>query len=274
MSEKLFKVLDESIYFKDAQEAQVYAKNHPGKVITRNNSGELNAVTPKKSPVIFRNSPNEILAYLNRFIVSQDEAKKDISLAMYYHHLNTQYAHKKEVSSNGPLTIVGPTGTGKTFIVKKACEYLDAAFIHVDTASLVPEGILGFSIHDVVKEVLRISNYDIKKAEHSVIFFDEFDKLFTDGTSTLDYGARIADQLLRMIEGTTLNLRYTTTELEVLPNRIKTLDTKNIQFIFGGAFQWIIDQKLEKKSTVGFRKASKENTTHLVTLEDLYRISS
>jgi len=269
MNNKLFKVLDECIYFNDAQESQEYAKNNPGKTVVRN-LNKSSSSTPEaiKTPKINK-SPKMILDYLNKHVISQDGAKKHIALAMYYHSLKFKYSTNKEIGTNGPVMIVGPTGSGKTFIVQKACEYIDTVFIHVDTASMVPEGIQGYSIGNLGKDILSKSNYNMHKASHCVVFLDEMDKLF-HGDDASEYGPRVASQLLRIIEGSKIKLSNDIFE-KIIDKKIDELDTSNIQFILGGAFQWILDEKSKIKSTMGFNNQQEESLSYEITLEDLHK---
>ncbi|MDF1884126.1 AAA family ATPase [Sulfurimonas sp. SAG-AH-194-C21] len=269
---KLFKVKDEYIYFDSASSSQEYAKNNPGAVIVRNldaieDDWTIVSQEPKKEPRLDK-SPQMILEYLNEHIISQDEAKRDIALAMYYHSLKAKYPTNCEIGTNGPVMIVGPTGSGKTFIVQKACEYIDTVFLHVDTASMVPVGIKGYSTTNIISDIFSKANYDIKKASHCVVFLDEIDKLFhTDDASK--YGPKVATQLLRIIEGSKFSLPEDVTKI-VGDNGIEEFDTSNIQFVLGGAFQWLLDEKKDKKS-MGFNSQDNLRNTAEITLEDLYR---
>lgn len=271
-SNKLFKVLNESIYFEDALESQIYAKNNPGKIVVRNRESDMLEghvqqhvqKVPKLSI-----SPKMILDYLNQHIISQDKAKKDIALAMYYHSLQSKYLSNKEIGTNGPVMIVGPTGSGKTFIVQKACEFINTVFIHVDTSSMVPEGIKGYSVGTLAEEILKKSNYSAHRASHCVVFFDEVDKLFNSEDAS-EYGPRVASQLLRFIEGTTITFSNDTAE-QIIYSETEEFNTSNIQFILGGAFQWILDDKLKDKATMGFNNQKLELTSNEITLEDLYQ---
>ena len=264
-----YKILNEEIYFNDAIEAQEYAKNNPGKSVVRNSN--ITNFTPhnsqSKKGLKINKTPKMILDYLNKHIISQDDAKKEIALAMYYHDLKSIFPNNKDIGVNGPVMIVGPTGSGKTFIVQKACEYIDTVFIHVDTSSMVPEGIMGYSLGDLGKDILRRANDDIRKAEHCVVFFDEMDKLFKNEDEDSD---KVASQLLRLIEGTKIKLPYTYVELAANPDVTREIDSTDMQFILGGAFQWILDDKSKNKSTVGFAKKVVEEKNHSITLEDLY----
>ena len=272
-SNELFKVLDEYIYFDSAQESQEYAKNNPGKTVVRNSELDtlVESVVHKlvqKQPKLGI-SPKMILDHLNEHVISQDEAKKDIALAMYYHSLKSKYSTNKIISTNGPVMIIGPTGSGKTFIVQKACEFIDTVFIHVDTSAMVPEGIKGYSIGTLAEEIVEKSKYNIHKASHCVVFFDEIDKLFNSEDAS-EYGPRVASQLLRLIEGTKIKLSDDIVE-KIKYSSTDELDTSNIQFILGGAFQWILDEKSNKQPTMGFNNQTVENTNNEITLEDLYK---
>lgn len=270
---KLFKVLDEYIYFDNALESQEYAKNNPGKVVVRNTETYYEQIIlpttdeyKVKQPMIDK-SPSMILEYLNKHIISQDEAKREIALAMYYHNLKSNYEDNDEIGTNGPIMIVGPTGSGKTFIVEKACEYIDALFLHVDTASMVPEGIKGYSVNSLVQDLIYLADKDIDKATKAVIFLDEMDKLFLQDDSDLNYGARVTSQLLRLLEGSTFKV-YDSKNGD---KESIDFDTKNIQFILGGAFQSILDKKKVGKSVMGFTKEKIEAAKEEITLEDLYK---
>jgi ATP-dependent Clp protease ATP-binding subunit ClpX len=271
VSANQFKILDEEIYFNDALEAQEFAKNNPGKSVVRN-PDDIQFSPQRdqnKKGLKINTTPSLILEYLNKHIISQDDAKKEIALAMYYHSLKSKYSKNKEIGANGPVMMVGPTGSGKTFIVQKACEFIDTAFIHVDTSSMVPEGIVGYSIGDLGKEILRLSNYDMHKAAHCVVFFDEMDKLFS-GDNDSDYGERIANQLLRLVEGSIIKISYTYIEREQLSHVVEALDSSSMQFILGGAFQWILDEKSNTQPTVGFARPMIQEKNHSITLQDLY----
>ena len=268
---QLFKVLNEYIYFDSAQESQEYAKNHPGKIVVRNAELDklvenvIQKLVPKQPKMSI--SPTMILEYLNKHVISQDEAKKDIALAVYYHSLKSKYSANKEIGTNGPVMIVGPTGSGKTYIVQKACECINTLFLHVDTASMVPEGIKGYSVNSLIQDLIYLADDNINKASNAVVFLDEVDKLFLKDDSDLNYGARVASQLLRLLEGSIFKVYDgKNTEKESID-----FDTSNIQFILGGAFQFILDEKEERKSVMGFTTELTKTDKQKITLEDLYK---
>lgn len=256
--------------FPDAISAQTYAKENPGTIITRADDGIgyiIRTVSISTSHKEQKITPQSILGYLNQHVIAQDEAKEEIALALYYHHLKYQKRDDELLHNNGPVMLIGPTGTGKTFIVQKGCECVGMPFIHVDTASMVPEGIVGYCISDLMADILAKSRFDRSKAEHAVIFFDEVDKLFNGDTDS-EYGKKIAQQMLRMIEGDTVKLNKPI----VLENEevFHDLYTGNMQFIFGGAFQWLLDEREHKAPIMGFASRQQELTRVHLSVEDLY----
>jgi ATP-dependent Clp protease ATP-binding subunit ClpX len=256
----MFKILDEEMYFKNVLEAQSYAKKNIGAIVVRSNRK-----ISKKISI----SPQTILEHLNSYVISQEEAKKDIATTLYYHHIKSVLKNAYTAKADGPIMLIGPTGSGKTFMVKKACEYIDMLFIHVDTSSMVPEGILGYCMSDLVKDILSLAKGDESKASYCVVFFDEIDKLFSTDS---EHGASIASQLLSFVEGTKVKITYSQVEQIKNPKAIEELDTSYMQFILGGAFQWIFDKKEDKKQYSLYHftnQTSKINPQ--ITLDDLYK---
>lgn len=257
---------DKVSVFYDVLQAQEFAKNNPGTVVTRTEDGKgfvvKNARANFHSKKTSSITPTAILEHLNKHVISQESAKYEISQALYYHYLTSLYPENKTLKNNGPLMIVGSTGSGKTFITQQACKFLDCIFLHVDSSSMVPDGIKGYSIDSLGKELLKLAKYDTQKAQRAVVFLDEIDKLFLDSEGS-SYGAKVSAQLLRVIEGT---------QLKIYSNNDTTsnLDTSNIQFILSGAFQSIIDEKSIEKNSVGFKNSSSIKQNIDITLEDLY----
>lgn len=256
----MFRTADMQHYFSTAQEAQEYAKTHPGCVITRANSYEM---------MVQKHTPQSIMQHLDRSIIAQEEAKREIALALYYHHLKSKYENAKPIQNSAPVMLIGPTGSGKTFIVKEACEHLDLLFVHVDTSSMVSEGIVGYNIGKLAADILKKANLNHDQAEHCVVFFDEMDKLFHPDED--EYGSEVSHQLLRFIEGTTVNIP----KQDMEDNKEHRLDTYRMQFILAGAFQWIIDKKISQPSkNMGFLQPmhtyGQDGDYTGITLDDLY----
>lgn len=257
-------------YFDNAFDAQNYARENPGTVITRSNGGNGYVIASSDRTIQSKSmkvSPQSILSYLNHHVISQNDAKEEIALALYYHYQKYQIREQKNVRNNGPVMLIGPTGTGKTFMVQKACESIEMPFIHVDTASLVPEGYKGYSISNLMEDILEKTEYDIIKAEHAVIFFDEVDKLFTPDEITADFYVNVAQQMLRMIEGTAFKFART---ISIKDKDIEGLNTSNMQFIFGGAFQWLLDEREYEAPVMGFASTQKSGSIAYLCVEDLY----
>ena len=266
---KPFKVLDEEIFFDDAHTSQEYAKENPGKVVVRNvDTPEVTTHKHiQKKEKKLHKTPKMILHYLNQYVIAQDEAKRDIALTMYYHSLKSNYF--SEIENSAPIMLVGPTGSGKTFIVQKACQFIDTIFIHVDASSMVPEGIKGYTISDLAADIVRKANYDMNRAMKCVVFFDEVDKLFKNDENSTDYGSEVSNQLLRFIEGREIELSREDYKNTIYTGYSKTLTTNFMQFILGGAFQWIIDTKPKNNVSIGFAQ-EEETQSDKITLEDLY----
>lgn len=263
-----YRVADKDIYFYDALAAQEYAKQNPGSVVVRfDGSLEKTNIVNHTKRKLLNISPQMIIEHLDRFVISQDEAKKDIALAIYYHKLRMEMPTQALHHSNGPVMLIGQTGTGKTYTVQKACEFVDAVFVHVDVSSMVPEGIVGFSINDIGVEILQKAGKNMKKAKYAVVFLDEVDKLFNSQSKA---SIEVSNQLLRLLEGTTLKIDDKTGGIAADKHKVE-FDTSNIQFILGGAFQWIYESKSSKKESVGFAQKTfiKEKNSE-ITLEDLY----
>jgi ATP-dependent Clp protease ATP-binding subunit ClpX len=262
-------LFSQEIYFDNSDDAHEYARENPGVTIVRHEARDgykikieesNEPVRVKKIKIDSTKTPNGILKHLNKHVISQDEAKREIALAMYYHYLKVTHGKKNELKNNGPLMLVGSTGTGKTFIVQKVCEYMDMLFIHVDASSMVPDGIVGYSLGDLAKDILSKANNNLYKAMHCVVFFDEADKLMTS-----QYGRKVINQLLKLIEGTQIKKPYGSSDT------VTELDSSNMQFIFGGAFQWILDEKSKTKTQVGFAQQERQEIqTPEITLDDLY----
>jgi len=256
----IYRVVGETLYFDDALAAQTYAKEHPGTVIVREASSEQQESAPR----VIEHTPQEIVTALNRDIIAQDEAKREVALSLYYHQLKAHLLQRDKHVKSEPMMLVGPTGTGKTFLVQKACELLHLDFVHIDASSLVSEGIVGNSISDIARDIFERAAYDLFRAQECVVFLDEFDKLFCD-----EEGAdqSVVHQLLRFIEGASISFNF---KDDQGVTQSGSLQTQGMQFILAGAFQWLYEKK-EQRIEMGFQKScemtSKERT---LVLEDFY----
>ena len=217
-------------FFETAEEGQAFAKANPGMVMIREGDGfvvygRANAPAAQADTGF---TPRSVKAYLDRHVIGQEDAKTELALALFSHRDSYERSGSAKEPNEGPLMLVGPTGSGKTFMVQKACELIDLPFVHVNAAAMVPEGIVGVSISEIVDRIETAAKGDEKKASHAVVFLDEIDKLFHENSG--DYGDRVVHQLLRFIEG------------EYIEHKSGFgLDSSTVQFILGGAFSWLRD---------------------------------
>jgi ATP-dependent Clp protease ATP-binding subunit ClpX len=210
-------------------------------------------------------TPMGMYQLLREYIKGQDEALKSVATSFYYHKRRA-LALKKNAKSPyigriEPIFITGPTGSGKSFLIKKASYLIDLPFVHVDASSLVSSGIKGYNIIDALKDLIRKSDYKKSIAQTGVIFFDEVDKLLLHHD-----GASILSQLLRVIEGSLVSLVLNNTQEEIEFKDIKQIDTTQMLFFLGGSFE------MEKVRSSGF--ISNDNQDFIVKKEDMeqYRI--
>ena len=184
--------------------------------------------------------PKSIRYILEKSIKGQTEAVTKVATLLYYHnkiHYAMTSRKKLPFPPMDPVLISGATGSGKSFMLQTGCDLMGIPYLHVDSSSLVSAGIRGYTISDMLKDLLRKTHYKRPYAESAVIFFDEIDKLLSHHD-----GASILHQLLRLVEGTEFPIDKTQEETHEFRS-IKSLSTKNILFVFAGSFQSLIDQK-------------------------------
>ncbi len=228
--------------------------------------------------------PKEIKKFLDQYVIGQEEAKKYLSVAVYNHYkrINQEKLDKDDdvdiEKSN--IIMVGPTGTGKTLLAKSIARLLDVPFTIVDATVLTEAGYVGEDIESLLTRLLQACDYDVKKAEKGIVFIDEIDKIArkSDNPSiTRDVsGEGVQQGLLKLLEGSTVL---------VPPNggrkhpeqKMIAVDTKNILFICGGAFDGI-ERKIASRlnqHVVGYahddkdRNRKKDNLMQYIIPEDL-----
>lgn len=181
--------------------------------------------------------PTEIKAYLDKYIIGQDQAKKVLSVAIYNHSKRLRLLSEGEPPiDKSNILMVGPTGSGKTFIVKTIADLLDVPFVMSDATGLVQAGYVGRSVEECIQTLYRNSGYDVAKAQSGIVFIDEIDKLARKGsmpTGGRDVsGEGVQQGLLKLLEGT--DVTFTTMVNGQVTN--VSVNTSNILFICGGAF--------------------------------------
>lgn len=237
----------------------------------------------EKKPILDIRSipaPHKIKAKLDDYVVGQEYAKKAISVAVYNHYkrVATDTMDEIEIEKSNML-MIGPTGAGKTFLVKTLAKLLDVPLAITDATSLTEAGYIGDDIESVVSKLLAAADNDVEKAEQGIIFIDEIDKIAKKkNTSQRDVsGESVQQGMLKLLEGSEVEVPVGATNKNAMVP-MTTVNTKNILFICGGAFpdlENIIKERLTKHASMGFgadlkNKYDKEkDILSKVTIEDL-----
>ncbi|MBQ6293109.1 MAG: ATP-dependent Clp protease ATP-binding subunit ClpX [Lachnospiraceae bacterium] len=201
--------------------------------------------------------PHRIKAMLDEYVVGQERAKKAMSVAVYNHYKRV-FCEKKdgiEIEKSNML-MIGPTGSGKTYLVKTLAKLLKVPLAIADATSLTEAGYIGDDIESVLSKLLAASDNDVDRAEHGIVYIDEIDKIAKkqNMTSRDVSGESVQQELLKMLEGTRMEIPVgATSKNPMVPTTV--IDTSNILFICGGAFpemENIIRERLNKASAIGF----------------------
>ena len=225
-------------------------------------------------------APHKIKARLDEYVVGQEYAKKAMSVAVYNHYkrVATDTMDDIEIEKSNML-MIGPTGCGKTYLVKTLARLLDVPLAITDATSLTEAGYIGDDIESVVSKLLAAADNDVERAEQGIIFIDEIDKIAKKhNTNQRDVsGESVQQGMLKLLEGSEVEVPVGANSKNAMVP-LTTVNTKNILFICGGAFpdlEDIIRERLQKKTSMGFNAELKDKLDHdkdllsKVTVEDL-----
>ena len=225
-------------------------------------------------------APHKIKASLDEYVVGQEYAKKVISVAVYNHYkrVATNTMDEIEIEKSNML-MIGPTGCGKTYLVKTLARLLDVPLAIADATSLTEAGYIGDDIESVVSKLLAAADNDVEKAERGIIFIDEIDKIAKKkNTNTRDVsGESVQQGMLKLLEGAEVEVPVGANSKNAMVP-LATVNTRNILFICGGAFpdlEDIIKERLTKTASIGFNSELKDksdqdkNILSKVTVEDM-----
>ena len=225
-------------------------------------------------------APHKIKAKLDEYVVGQEYAKKVMSVAVYNHYkrVATDTMDEIEIEKSNML-MIGPTGCGKTYLVKTLARLLDVPLAIADATSLTEAGYIGDDIESVISKLLAAADNDVEKAEHGIVFIDEIDKLAKKkNTNQRDVSGEAVQQgLLKLLEGSEVEVPVGANSKNAMVPMV-TVNTRNILFICGGAFpdlENIIKERLNKQASIGFYadlKDKYDNDPHIlekVTVDDI-----
>ncbi|MBO5197452.1 MAG: ATP-dependent Clp protease ATP-binding subunit ClpX [Lachnospiraceae bacterium] len=225
-------------------------------------------------------APHKIKGELDEFLIGQDYAKKVVSVAVYNHYKRVVENAMDDIEiEKSNMLMIGPTGSGKTYLVKTLARLLNVPLAITDATSLTEAGYIGDDVESVISKLLAAADNDVEKAERGIVFIDEIDKIAKKrNTNSRDVsGESVQQGLLKLLEGSDVEVPVGATNKNAMVPMV-TVNTRNILFICGGAFpelEAIIKARLNKKSSIGFEADLKDkydrdpNLLKQVSLEDL-----
>lgn len=225
-------------------------------------------------------APHVIKRQLDEYVIGQEQAKKMISVAVYNHYKRVATDSMDEIEiEKSNMLMLGPTGCGKTYLVKTLARLLRVPLAITDATTLTEAGYIGDDVESVLSKLLAAADNDVQDAEHGIVFIDEIDKIAKKKSTTARdvSGESVQQGLLKILEGSEVEVPVGATNKNAMVPT-KTINTRNILFICGGAFpdlDTIIKERLSKQSAIGFHSELKDKydkdpeLLSRVTTEDL-----
>ena len=217
----------------------------------------------------FKYKPREVKEYLDRFVIKQDEAKKVLSVALcdHYHHVRLALEGRESPNyAKQNIILIGPTGVGKTFLIRSAADLIGVPFVKADATKFSETGYVGGDVEDMVRDLLRLADGDVARAQYGIIYIDEIDKIAAaNNTVGRDVSGRgVQTNLLKLMEETEVPARSPNDiagQIQAMMDMTQrgrkapsTINTKHILFIVSGAFGGLdkIVQRRLREATIGF----------------------
>lgn len=216
----------------------------------------------------FKYKPRDVKEYLDRFVIKQDEAKKVLSVALcdHYHHVRLALEGKESANyAKQNVILIGPTGVGKTYLIRSAAELIGVPFVKADATKFSETGYVGGDVEDMVRDLVRLADGDVQRAQYGIIYIDEIDKIAAaNNASGRDVSGRgVQTNLLKLMEETEVPSRSPSDiagQIQAMMDMQRgrkapsTINTKHILFIVSGAFEGLekIARKRQRDAAIGF----------------------